>query len=134
MGAIGRGQRARRPVHSDAEGVAGAMIRLRLRTVRARLLWGAVLVITPTMVGVFLLVERHQRVAIVEEMERRGDVMARSLAAVSQGPLLLYNFTALEQNVVRVAGEPDVVYAIVLDAEGKRSEERRVGKECRSRW
>jgi PAS domain S-box-containing protein len=95
------------------------MIRLRLRTLRARLLWGAVLVITPTMAGVFLLVERHQRAAIVEEMERRGDVMARSLAAVSQGPLLLYNFTALEQNVVRVAGEPDVVYAIVLDAEGK---------------
>src|SRR5207249_446880 len=46
-------------------------------------------------------------------------VMARSLAAVSQGPLLLYNFTALEQNVARAAGEPDVVYAIVLDAEGK---------------
>jgi len=95
------------------------MIRLRLRTLRARLLWGAVLVITPTMTGVFLLVERHQRAAIVEEMERRGDVMARSLAAVSQGPLLLYNFTALEQNVARAAGEPDVVYAIVLDAEGK---------------
>src|SRR5947208_23419 len=119
MGAVGGGQRARRSVHPDAEGVAGAMIRPRLRTLRARLLWGAVLVITPTMTGVFLLVERHQRAAIVEEMERRGDVMARSLAAVSQGPLLLYNFTALEQNVARAAGEPDVVYAIVLDAEGK---------------
>src|SRR5436190_1689659 len=119
VGAVGRGQRARRSVHPDAEGVAGAMIRPRLRTLRARLLWGAVLVITPTMTGVFLLVERHQRAAIVEEMERRGDVMARSLAAVSQGPLLLYNFTALEQNVARAAGEPDVVYAIVLDAEGK---------------
>jgi len=95
------------------------MIRLRLRTLRARLLWGTVFVIVPTMAGVFLLVERHQRAAIVEEMQRRGNVMAGSLAAVSQGPLLLYNFTALEQNVARVAGEPDVVYAIVLDAEAK---------------
>jgi two-component system sensor histidine kinase AtoS len=82
-------------------------------------LWSAVLVIGPIMAGVFLLVERHQRTAIVEEVQRRGDVMARSLAAVSQGPLLLYNFTALEQNVARVATEPDVLYAIVLDADGK---------------
>jgi PAS domain S-box-containing protein len=93
--------------------------RFRVRTLRARLLWGTVLVIVPIMAGVFLLVERHQRAAIVEEMQRRGEVMAGSLAAVSQGPLLLYNFTALEQNVVRVAAEPDVIYAIVLDAEGK---------------
>ena len=95
------------------------MIRFRFRTLRARLLWGTVLVIVPVMGGVFLLVERHQRAAIVDEMERRGSVMAASLAAVSQTPLLLYNFTALEQNVARVAGEPDVVYAIILDAEGK---------------
>jgi two-component system sensor histidine kinase AtoS len=95
------------------------MIRLRPRTLRARLLWGTVLVIVPVMAGVFIVVDHHQRAAIVEEMQRRGDVMARSLAAVSQGPLLLYNFTALEQNVARVAGEPDVVYAIVLDADGK---------------
>jgi PAS domain S-box-containing protein len=95
------------------------MSRLRLRTLRARLLVATVVVIVPIMAGVFLLVERHQRAAIVVEMQHRGEVMARSLAAVSQGPLLLYNFTALEQNVTRVAGEPDVVYAVVLDAEGK---------------
>jgi two-component system sensor histidine kinase AtoS len=95
------------------------MSRFRLHTLRARLLWGTVLVIVPIMAGVFLLVERHQHAAIVEEMQRRGDVMARSLAAVSQGPLLLYHFTALEQNVARAAAEPDVVYAIVLDADGK---------------
>ena len=95
------------------------MIRLRLRTLRARLLWGTVFVIVPTMAGVFLLVERHQRAAIVEEMQRRGNVMAGSLAAVSQGPLLLYNFTALEQNVVSVVSELDVRYAIILDADGR---------------
>jgi hypothetical protein len=46
-------------------------------------------------------------------------VLARSLAGISMGPLLLYNFTALEQNVARVAQEADVASAIVLDAEGK---------------
>jgi PAS domain S-box-containing protein len=33
--------------------------------------------------------------------------------------LLLYNFTALEQNVARIGAEADVVYAIVLDADGR---------------
>src|SRR2546421_11620782 len=98
MGAIGRGQRARRPVHPDAEGVAGTMIRLRPRTLRARLLWGAVLMIAPIMTGVFLLVERHQRVAIVGEMERRGDVMAPTLAPGAPGPPALDNFTAPATN------------------------------------
>ena len=32
---------------------------------------------------------------------------------------ILYNYTALEQNVARVAGEADVVYALVLDADGR---------------
>src|SRR5207244_7996124 len=50
---------------------------------------------------------------------RRGEVIARNLAAISYGPLLLYNYTALEQNVARVAGEADVVYALVLDADGR---------------
>ena len=45
-------------------------------------------------------------------------MLARSLAAISHAPILLYNFTALEQNVVRVAEEPDVVYAFILDADG----------------
>ncbi len=95
------------------------MTRWRLRSLRARLLWATVLLIVPIMAGGFFVVERQQRAAIVEELERRGRVMAGSLAAASQNPLLLYNFTALEQNVERVAREPDVMYAIVLDAEGK---------------
>jgi two-component system sensor histidine kinase AtoS len=93
--------------------------RLRLRTLRGRLLCAAVLGIVPLMAGAFVIVERHQRTAIVDELQRRGEVLARSLAAVSQGPLLLYNFNALEQNVARVATEADVVYAIVLDGDGK---------------
>jgi two-component system sensor histidine kinase AtoS len=64
-------------------------------------------------------VEHRQRSAIIGEVQRRGEVLARGLAASSASPLLLYNFTALEQNVSRVAAEEDVVHAIVLDADGR---------------
>jgi two-component system, NtrC family, nitrogen regulation sensor histidine kinase GlnL len=76
-------------------------------------------VVVLVMAAVFVLVEHTLRVAIVDEVQRRGDALARNLAAISYGPLLLYNFTALEQNAVQVATEPDVVYAVVLDADGR---------------
>jgi two-component system sensor histidine kinase AtoS len=91
---------------------------LAFRSLRARLLGGTVLVITLIMGAVTVVIEERQREAIVGEFERRGEVLARNLAAMSYGSLLLYNFTALEQSVARVGGETDVVYAIVLDAEG----------------
>jgi PAS domain S-box-containing protein len=78
-----------------------------------------VLVLLIVMATVIAVVEHRQRASIIEEVQRRGEVIARNLAALSQAPLLLYNFTALEQNVARVAGEADVVYASILDAEGK---------------
>jgi two-component system sensor histidine kinase AtoS len=91
----------------------------RLESLHAKLLWGTLLVISLSMATVFLIIEHHLRVAIIGEVERRGEVLARNLGAISQGPLLLYNFTALEQNVARVATEVDVVYAMVLDADGR---------------
>ena len=90
-----------------------------LGSLRAKFLWGTISVIALVMATVIAVVDYHQRRAIVDEVERRGEVLARSLAASSHTPLLLYNFTALEQNVARVAGEVDVMYAIVIDAEGK---------------
>ncbi|HXG03211.1 MAG TPA: ATP-binding protein [Candidatus Binatia bacterium] len=87
------------------------------RSLQARLLWGTFLVLCALMALVVAVVEHRQREVIVAEFEQRGEVLARSLAAISHGPLLLYNFTALEQNVARVAGERDVVYAIVLDGQ-----------------
>ncbi len=86
---------------------------------QAKFLVGTLLVIAFVMAAVIGVVDTHQRAAIVGEVERRGEVLARSLAATSHGPLLLYNFTALEQNVMRLAAEADVVYAIVIDGEGK---------------
>ena len=95
------------------------MRRWRVHSLRARLLWATLLVVAVLMAGVLLVVEWHQRSAIIVEVERRGEVLARTLAAMSYGPFLFYNFTALEQNVARVASEDDVVYAIALDAEGR---------------
>jgi two-component system sensor histidine kinase AtoS len=92
---------------------------LRPRSLQARLLWGTVPVIFLVMVSVLVVVEQRQRAAVVGETLRRGEVVARDLAALSQGPLLLYNFTALEQNVVRLASEDDIDYAIILDADGR---------------
>ena len=92
---------------------------LRFMPLQAQFLLGTVLVLLLVMAAVIVVVEHRQRAAIIEEVQRRGESIARNLAALSTGPLLLYNFTALEQNVARVAGEADVVYAIILDAEGK---------------
>jgi sensor histidine kinase regulating citrate/malate metabolism len=92
---------------------------VRARSLRTRLLWGTLLIIAVVMTAVMLVVEHRQRTAIVDEVQRRGEVLARGLAATAQAPLLLYNFTALEQNVAQAAAEDDVPYAIVLDADGR---------------
>ncbi|HEY3065182.1 MAG TPA: ATP-binding protein [Methylomirabilota bacterium] len=91
----------------------------RFMSLETKLLWGTLFVIALVMATVIVLVEHRLRAAIIDEVERRGEVLARNLAAMSHTPILLYNFTALEQNVARVAAEPDVRYAIVLDADGK---------------
>jgi two-component system, NtrC family, sensor kinase len=90
-----------------------------LRSLQARFLWATVLVIFVLMTAVIVMVEHRQRAGIIGEVERRGEVLTRNLAALSHAPLLLYNFTALEQNVARVASEEDVRYAIILDAESR---------------
>jgi two-component system sensor histidine kinase AtoS len=92
--------------------------RARFRSLRTQFLSGTVLVIVLVMAAVFVVVDHRQQAAIVGELQRRGEALARGLAATSQAPLLLYNFTALEQNVVRTASEADVLYAIILDADG----------------
>jgi len=92
---------------------------MRLRSLRAKFLWGTLLVIALVMITVIIVVEQSERATIVDEFQRRGEVLARNLAAISQGPLLLYNYTALEQNVTQIAAEADVLYVGVLDADGK---------------
>lgn len=89
------------------------------RSLRTKFLWGTLLVISLLMTAVMVVVEQRQRTAVIDEARRRGEVLARDLAAVSQPPLMLYNFIALEQNAARLATEQDVRYVIILDAEGR---------------
>jgi PAS domain S-box-containing protein len=89
------------------------------RSLQGRLLGGTLLVICLVMAAVIVVVEQRQRTAVIEEARRRGEVLARDLAAVSHAPMLLYQYTLLEQHARRLALEDDVRYAIVLDAEGR---------------
>jgi PAS domain S-box-containing protein len=89
------------------------------RSLQTQLLCGTLLVICLLMTAVFVVVDQRQRSAVIEEAQRRGEVLARDLATVSHGPLLLQHFTALEQNVFRLSTEQDVRYAIILDGEGR---------------
>jgi two-component system, NtrC family, nitrogen regulation sensor histidine kinase GlnL len=88
-------------------------------SLRTKLLAGTILVIAGLMAAVTFVVEHRLRTTIIEEVHRRGTAMAEGLAGVSAGALLLYNFTALEQNVVRFDQETDVVYALILDRFGQ---------------
>jgi PAS domain S-box-containing protein len=88
-------------------------------SLRTKLLAGTILVIAGLMAAVTAVVEHRLRTTIIEEVHRRGTAMAEGLAGVSAGALLLYNFTALEQNVVRFAEETDVAYAVILDRFGQ---------------
>jgi two-component system sensor histidine kinase AtoS len=69
--------------------------------------------------GLLFLVENRQSASIVRQMEKRGVTIASQLAAVSTKSLLTYNFVALEQDAEKVSQERDVLYAIILDREGK---------------
>jgi len=89
------------------------------RSLQGRLLGGTLLVICLVMAAVIVVVEQRQRTAVIEEARRRGEVLARDLAAVSHAPMMLYQYTLLEQHARRLALEDDVRYAIVLDADGR---------------
>ena len=79
---------------------------LEIRSLQTKFLIGTLLVLVLIMTGFITVVEQRQRSATVDEVQRRGEVLARSLAATSTGALLLYNFTALEQNVARSPAKP----------------------------
>jgi two-component system sensor histidine kinase AtoS len=70
-------------------------------------------------IGLLLIVESRQRAAIVHQMEKRGMAIATHLAAVSTRSLLTYNFVALEQDVEKISRDRDILYAIVLDRDGR---------------
>jgi signal transduction histidine kinase len=70
--------------------------------------------------AVSIVVERHQRRVILEQTRLRAFSLGSSLAALSEGYLLSYNFAKLEQAVERVtADEEDVIYAIAHLRDGR---------------
>jgi hypothetical protein len=79
-------------------------------SLQTKFLVGTLLVVASVMGALVLIVEHHQREAIIQEVQKRGDALARDLAAGSTGALVLYNYTQLEQNVARLDTETDVVY------------------------
>src|SRR5262245_62704443 len=88
-------------------------------SLRTKFLVGTLLVVSAMMGPLVLIVEARQREAIIREVRQRGIALARDLAAVSTGPLVLYNYTQLEQHVARLDAETDVAYAMILDREGR---------------
>jgi signal transduction histidine kinase len=63
--------------------------------------------------SVIVVVERNQRQAIIEQAELRALSLGESLATLSEGYLLGYNFAKLEQVAERLtAHDPDVVYSV----------------------
>lgn len=85
---------------------------------RRRFLSYMILLIVILMSVVFIVVEKNSRAVILSEGKKRGLSNAMYLAALSTAPLLMYDYTKLEQNVDEVAKEPDVVYALILDKNG----------------
>ena len=85
---------------------------------RAKLSLMVNLLIILLIVGSALLVERRQRTAIVQEVEKRALVMAQALESATAADLLTYNYVSVEQSVVKFSKTPDLVYAVVLDKEG----------------
>jgi signal transduction histidine kinase len=85
---------------------------------RAKLSLMVNLLIILLIVGSALLVERRQRTAIVQEVEKRALVMAKALDSATAADLVTYNYVSIEQTVSKFSKEPDVVYAVVLDKEG----------------
>ena len=76
------------------------------------------LIIVVLILGSAFLVERRQRTAIVQEVEKRALVMAQSLVSTVTSDLLTYNYVSIEQTVDQFRKKPDLVYAVVFDKEG----------------
>src|SRR3990172_9176873 len=88
-------------------------------SLRTKFAVAVVSVLLVVLLGFMAIVEHRQREAIIGEVQKRGMILTQNLATMSRNSLLLYNYTALEQNVEKFAKEVDVVYAIILEREGK---------------
>lgn len=61
----------------------------------------------------------YQKKSLRQQIENRGITIVRSLAVTSANALINYNYIALEQMANDVAQDPDILYVIVHDKEGR---------------
>lgn len=54
-----------------------------------------------------------------DQLERRGMAMANSIAAISKASLATYNYIALEQTVNQAVQDPETLYIVIHDKEGR---------------
>jgi signal transduction histidine kinase len=115
-------------VNSDrGEGLLHILVNIPLRAlrmIRGSLRGKFIIVIVALQVAVMgavtVIMERHQRQAIIEQARLRALSIATSLAAGSEGSLLSYDFIKLEQAAEKVtADNMDVVYAVAHLYDGR---------------
>lgn len=87
-------------------------------TFRVKLALFVNLLIIFLILGTAFLVERRQRTAIIQEVEKRALVMARALDSAVAADLITYNYVSIEQSVQKFSKGPDVAYVFVFDKEG----------------
>src|SRR6266851_4441907 len=67
-----------------------------------------------------VVIERHQRIGILDQARLRALSLALSLSALSEGDLFGYNFIKLEQTAEKVAADDqDVLYVIAHLHDGR---------------
>lgn len=89
-------------------------------SLRAKFIIAITSLIIVLMGAVAFVVDRHQHQALLEQARLRALTSAKSLAAVSEGYLLSYNFIQLEQVVENVrSDEEDVAYAVAHRRDGR---------------
>lgn len=71
------------------------------------------------MVFVGYILISQQKDIFQEEIERRGRLLASTLAKISREPILVYEFSALNQNVLSFKGEKGVIEAKILNNKGR---------------
>ena len=81
------------------------------------LLITTLLVLTVLLVSVFLV--RQEQQSLTNEMTKRGRTIARDLANASKNPMLSNDDLTLSLLVQDAMKDPDVVYVIFVDADGK---------------
>jgi signal transduction histidine kinase/cell division protein FtsL len=89
-------------------------------SLRAKFIVVIVLLQIAVMGAVAVVMERHQQRAIIAQARLRSLSLTASLAALSEGYLLNYNYIKLEQATEKLtADEPDVIYTVAHLYDGR---------------